>query len=198
MKSRVVDQVMMVVVSVVSMSLASCSTGKDASDKVSVVSMDDGVRAVETMSMNATVTAKNTASRKITLRSDAGGDLMFTAGPEMANFDQLTVGDKVHAVVTEEVAIYIGAGAPSSATTEGGAMLSPEGAEPGGVYFETHQVTVTVVAVDATRHRISLQLPDGSIKKLKVSKEVDLSHVAEGDNLIAVVSEGLALEITTP
>ncbi len=55
--------------------------------------------------------------------------------------------------------------------------LAPVGAKPGGVVVETSQVTVKVTAVDAKNHKVIFQLPDGTTKRVKVGKKVDLSIV---------------------
>jgi len=99
--------------------------------------------------------------------------------------------------VTEEVAVYIGAEAPS-ADASGTVLLSPKGAKPGGVIVETQQVTVVVTAVDAKKRKVTFRLPDGSTKKVKVSDKLDLSTVTIGESLTVVIGEGLAVTVTTP
>ena len=99
--------------------------------------------------------------------------------------------------MTEELAVFIGAEAPSGSTS-GTVMLSPDGEKPAGVIVETQQVTVVVTAVDANKHKVTFRLPDGSTKKVKVSDELDLSTVTIGESLTIVVSEGLAITVTAP
>jgi hypothetical protein len=65
------------------------------------------------------------------------------------NFAKIQVGDTVKATVTEEVAVYIGSGAPPSAVAGSGVALAPVGAKPGGVLVDTMQVTAKVNTVDA-------------------------------------------------
>ncbi|MGH8760312.1 MAG: hypothetical protein ACREVW_12480, partial [Burkholderiales bacterium] len=146
----------------------------------------------------ATVTGIDTAKRKVTLVSPSGSKSIYKAGPEVVNFAQIRVGDQVKATVTEEVAIFIGSGAPPSAVAGAGVALAPVGAKPGGVFVETSQVTVKVAAVDAKNHKVTFQLPDGTTKKVKVGKKVDLSTVRPGDNVTMQVSEGLAITVEKP
>jgi hypothetical protein len=198
MKKSVEKIAMLAVVLSVMIGVSACSKGMGGIEETSVIATDNGVMIVDTLTIEATVTAKNAAKRKLTLMSSTGGKTTYKAGPEVVNFDQIKVGDKVNAVVTEEVAVYIGVGAPPSASVSGEVLLSPVGGKPGVVVSETSQVTVVVTAVDVKKRKVTFQLPDGSTKKVKVSKKVDLSNVVIGENLTVVMGEGLALTVTTP
>jgi predicted RNA-binding protein with EMAP domain len=57
----------------------------------------------------------------------------------------------------------------------------------------TEQVTVTVTSVNVGGREVTLQLPDGTSKTVKVGDKVDLAKVRPCDNVTAQVSEGLAL-----
>lgn len=52
--------------------------------------------------------------------------------------------------------------------------------------------------MDAQKHKVTLEFPDGSSKKVKVGKKVDLSSVPIGANLKVQLSEGLAFSLRTP
>ena len=134
----------------------------------------------------------------MTLVSPKGTKSTYVAGPEVVNFAQIRVGDQVRATVTEEVAIFIGSGAPPSAMVGAGVALAPVGAKPGGVVVETTQVTVKVTTVDAKSRKVTFELPDGTTKTVKVGKKADLSAVRPGDNVTVQVSEGLAITVERP
>ena len=172
----------------------SCSTTK-VPVEIMAIETPDGAIIVETTTMTATVTAINAAKRKVTLVSPGGGKSTYKAGPEVVNFGQIQIGDKVKVVVTEEVAIYIGSGAPPSAMTETTVMLAPVGANPGGVLVDTAQVTVKIIDVDAAKHKVTFELSDATTKTVKVGKKADLSTVRPGDNITVQVSEGLAITV---
>jgi hypothetical protein len=180
------------------LTLTSCATTMEGVEETTVIETADGAIIVDTFTTTATVTAIDTAKRKVTLTSPGGSKSTYKAGPEIVNFPQIRVGDLVTATVTEEVAIYIGSGAPPSAIAGAGVSLAPVGAKPGGVLVETSQVTVKVTAVDAKSRNVSFQFPDGSTKKVKVGKKVDLSTVRPGDNVTVQVSEGLAITVEKP
>ena len=167
-------------------------------EKTTVVETANGVVVVDTLTITATVKAIDATSRKVTLVAPNGAKTVYQAGPDVVNFDQIKVGDQVKAVVTEEVAVFIGKGAPPDAMAATGVALAPVGAKPGGVMVNTEQVTVMVTAVNVEGRKVTFQLPDGTSKTVKVSDKVDLSKVRPGDNVTAQVSEGLALSVTKP
>ncbi|MDF7799704.1 hypothetical protein P4C99_09515 [Pontiellaceae bacterium B1224] len=197
MKKQLVKLTMLAAVPAMILGVSSCKTGMGGVESQNVVALPDGVLMVDTVTINATVTAKDLTNRKITLKSDTTGETKsFKASPDMTNFDQINAGDQVQAVVTDEVAIYLGAGAPPSETVTGGAMVSPDGTSPNGIVVATSSVTAEVSAVDAEKRKVALKLPDGKTKKVKVSKDVDLSQVFVGENVTMVIGEGLAISVS--
>jgi hypothetical protein len=163
--------------------------------EIMAIETPDGAIIVETVNMTATVTAIDRAKRKLKLVSPSGSKSTYKAGPEIVNFDQIQVGDRIKTTVTEEVAVFIGSGAQPSAMTETTVMIAPAGANPGSLVVDTALVTVKVIDVYAAKHKVTFELPDGTRKKVKVGKKVDLSTVRPGDNVTVQVSEGLAITI---
>lgn len=199
MNKYTVNTVVLAVTSAMVLGLCSCKTGMGGTETEAVVAMEGGVMVVDTITINATVVEKDAAKRKLVLQSnDTGARKTFKATPEMKGFDQVNVGDQVQAVVTEEVAVYIGAGDPSAAAASGTVMVSPDGAKPAGVVAVTSKVTVVVTAVDAKKHKVTFKLPDGSFRTIKVDKKMDLSNVPVGESVTVVIGEGLAISVTAP
>jgi Cu/Ag efflux protein CusF len=177
---------------------AACSTAPEGVGETTVIETADGAIIVDTFTTTATVTGIDSAKRKVTLVTPGGTKSTYQAGPEMINFEQIRIGDQVRATVTEEVAVFIGSGAPPSAIAASAVALAPLGAKPGGVRVDTTQVTVKITAVDAKSRNVTFELPDGTTKKFKAGKKVDLSAVRPGDNVTVQVSEGLALTVERP
>jgi 2-polyprenyl-3-methyl-5-hydroxy-6-metoxy-1,4-benzoquinol methylase len=172
----------------------SCSTAR-VPVEIMAIETPDGAIIVETTTMTATVTAIDPAKRKLKLVSPGGSKSTYKAGPEIVNFDQIQVGDHIKAMVTEEVAVFIGSGASPSAMTETTVMIAPAGANPGSVLVDTSQITVKVINVNAAKHKVTFELPDGTTKTVKIGKKVDLSTVRAGDNVTVQVSEGFAITV---
>ncbi len=177
---------------------ACASPGPMGVEQTSVVQTSDSVVVVDTFTATATVSAIDAAKRKITFVDADGHKSTYKAGPEVVNFDQIRVGDQVTVVLSEEVAMYIGHGEAPSSGGMTGVTLAPVGAKPGGVMVDTMQVTAKVTNVDAKSRKVTFELPDGSTKKVKADKKVDLSAINPGDNVTVQVSEGLAIMVQKP
>jgi hypothetical protein len=179
------------------LALTSCST-PEGTDQVAAIETPDGAVIVDTFTMTETVTGIDAAKRKLTLVSPNGSKSTYKCGPEVVNFAQIQIGDQVKAKLTEEVAVFIGSGAPPSAMAGTAVALAPIGAKPGGVMVDTEQVTAKVTAIDSKKHKVTLKFSDGTTKKVKVGKKVDLANVHVGDDVTVQVSEGLALSVEKP
>jgi len=154
---------------------------------------------VNTMDVNARVTAIDTANRKVTLLGPDGNKFTVKVGPEAVNFDQIRVGDLVNATVTEELVVYLdeeGASAPDGSAAM--VALAPKGAKPGGLMAETTQVTAIVTAIDTTGRTATLQFEDGSSKMFPVRDDIDLSQRKVGEKVVFQVTEMIAISVKKP
>jgi exosome complex RNA-binding protein Csl4 len=157
---------------------------------------DTGATVVDTFTVGGTVTAVDTATRKVTLAFPDGTTKTYHVGQGAINFDRIKAGDVVKAQVTEEFAVYLRkAGTPASVGEGMAVALAPKGAMPGGYMADTRHVTASIVSVDSKRRRVTLQFPDGSSQTLRVGKYVTFSDLKPGDAVEAQVSESLALSV---
>ena len=143
---------------------------------------EPGGEVVETSRINATVTAIDPAERKITLVTPNHEKLVVTAGPGVANFDQVRIGDQLKVTITEAVVVRMAK--PGEKLEDGGTALiglAPVGDKPGALSAETYQVTGTVTAIDQKRRKATLQFADGTSRKVKVRDDVDLSKRKVGE-----------------
>src|SRR5215472_10633445 len=170
------------------LAFTSCSTMEGTMEDTAIET-PDGAIIVETFTTSAKVTAIDTDKRKVTLTFPDGKKTTYKCGPEVVNFSRIQIGDQVNAKVTEEAAIFIGTGAPPSEIAGAGVSLAPVGYKPGGESVDTAQVTAKVTAVDAKQHRVTLQFADGTTKKVKVGKKVNLTAVPVGTDVTVQVSE---------
>jgi hypothetical protein len=198
MKNNIIKLTALALLPAAMLMFSSCAKRPQGTVEITAVATPEGAIIVETTTLTATVKAINPAKRKLTLVYSNGSKSTYKAGPEVVNFGQIQVGDQITAVVTEEVAIFIGSGALPSGMAATGVVLAPVGAKPGGVMVDTAQITVKVIAVDAAKNKVTFELPDGTTKTVKVAKKVDLSSVRLGDNVTVQVSEGLAITVEKP
>jgi hypothetical protein len=179
------------------LTFTSCSTpGGD--ETVVALETADGVAIVDTMKMSATVTAIDATTRKVTLTTADGKRRTVKCGPAVVNFPQIHINDLVNITITEELAVFLGTGAPPSAAGATAVALAPVGAKPGGVMADTVQVTAKVTAIDSKKRQVTLALPDGTSKKVKAGKQINLSAVQVGDNVTVQHTEALAITVEKP
>jgi hypothetical protein len=178
--------------------LSACATGPKV--ETEVIEQPDGVIVVDTLRLEATVTAIDATTREIRLKPAYGDEETFTAGEEMVNFGQVRVGDTVRAVVVESMAInLVPGGAPEGVDAAEAVVLAPKGEKPGGVTVDAVEVTGTIVAIDGHDHTVTVRFPTGATDVLQVGKHRDLSQVALGDSIRFRMTEAFAISVeTTP
>lgn len=179
---------------VAALGLTACSS-MHGTMETDTIETPSGAIIVDTFTTTATVLAIDGTNRKVTLQTADGHKTKYKCGPDVVNFNQIQVGDKVKVVVTEQAAVWMGAGSPPSSMVGAGAALAPVGGMPGGVVVGTTQATAEVVAVNAKKHKVTLKLSDGTTRTVKVGKKVNLSSVQPGDDVTVQLTEGLAISV---
>lgn len=179
----------------------SCSSTPEG-ERTRMVAVERGVPGgvmVETFKTTATVTAIDTANRKVTLVSPDGKKNVVKCGPEVINFDQIRIGDQLKVTVAEELVVFLaGTDAPPSDGEAALVALAPKGAKPGGVMAATVQITAKVTAIDLKHHKATLQFPDGATKTFPVRKDVDLTQRKVGEEVVIRSTEAFALSVEKP
>jgi hypothetical protein len=159
----------------------------------------DGVIVVETVQLQATVTAVDARTREVTLKPKYRKALVVKADKAVVNFGQIRVGDEVHVIVADEIAVTLIRGGAAESVGEAAAVgLAPLGAKPAIVMADTVEVTGTIIAIDAHAHSVTLEFVDGSTKEIKVGKHRDLSKVGLGDSVRVTLTEVVAISIESP
>lgn len=85
--------------------------------------------------MAAAITAIDAATRSVMLKGSQGNGLLLTAGPEVKNFAQLKVGDRVDVQYVEAVVLELkkGGGLPVARSDQVGEPVAKSGATPGAI-----------------------------------------------------------------
>jgi hypothetical protein len=158
---------------------------------------DQGVEAVEVIHSTATVLQIDPASRKVTLLLDTGKKKTFKVDKSVQNLDQVKVGDKLKMAYTEELVIVVGQSNQAPAAAEGSEVgVAPKGAKPGIVMVDTTAVTAKILAVDAAKHRVTIEDADGKKKTIKLgSKVTNMDSLKPGDTVGMLLTESLVVEI---
>jgi Cu/Ag efflux protein CusF len=159
-----------------------------------------GVVAGGAVELEATVKAVDKEARTVTLEGEGGRTVTVKAGPEVRNFDQIAVGDKVEVNYLEAVAIYVekSGGAPS-AQTGAAVERAPLGAKPAVAAAETVEIKAKVTAIDKKARTVTLQGPAGNSRTIKVDPKVErFDELEVGDDVVVRHTEAIAIAVETP
>ena len=144
----------------------------------------------------ATVVELDKAKRHVTLKGPAGRLVPLTVGPNVANFDQVKVGDLLLVHYSEALSLTLkkhGKALRSSTATAGGA-LAPLGERPAGEVGEQIEITADVVAVHAKSQTVTLRGPHRTVD-VQIEDPKQFKLVKVGDQVEAVYTQGLAMSI---
>lgn len=193
-------------VAAAALALTSCSssppTAKPLGETTRTTVYKEGVPGgviVETMRLHATVVAVDTTNRAVTIAVPDGRQKVIGCGPEVANFDQIRVGDRVNAVITSELALALaGTDIPNLDARGAAAVLAPKGAKPGGAIAKTQEYTATIKDINRNRREVTLQLPDETTRTFPVRPDIDLSQRKVGQQVAVRVSVAVAISVEDP
>ena len=156
----------------------------------------DGAIVVEAVELVATVTAIDGRARTLTIDPKYGEEQVVKVGPEMANFNQIRVGDQVHAELIEEIAVALIPGGVAESVGELDAVaLAPLGDKPAITVASSREVTADIIAIDAHAHSVTLELIDGSTYSVKVGKHIDLTTIALGDSVLIQITDAVLIAV---
>jgi Cu/Ag efflux protein CusF len=147
----------------------------------------------------AAVTAIDSEHRLVTLQLADGSSRIVHLGKEFINFDQIKVGDLVHATLAEEVAVSVNKS--GSAGNDGANVLvarAPQGSKPGIIIARTDEISAKIDSVDASNRTITLAQAEGQPTTLKVGPAVNLADLQKGDDVVAHVTQGLSIIVQEP
>jgi hypothetical protein len=161
------------------------------------------VAGAATTEVTAKVIAVDPAQRTVTLQSASGQTRTIEVGDQVRNFDQIKVGDTVHAKYTQALALELKKGASGmAAPTEEHAITPPvaPGAKPGGTVARKVTATAEVVAIDPAKQMVTLRGPAGNEVDVDVQDPNQLKNINKGDHVQVTYVEALAIAVreTTP
>jgi hypothetical protein len=175
-----------------------CNNGKEVQGEETVVATPDGVDVTETAVLSATVTAIDPDDRKVTLQMADGHKKTFKA-PKDFDLGKLSVGERVKATLTEELAVSLDKGGAGTGADEASAIAVAAAAhETEFMTADALEVSARVSRVDEKKRRVTLTLADGTTKEIKVAKSIDLANVKEGDDVVARYTQAIAVELVAP
>jgi len=148
----------------------------------------------QTVDFTATIIAIDRTTRDLTLKGPKGNWVVVSAGPEVKNFDQLNVGDKVHTRYNEALVLELKKGNDMAVTRtdEKSAVGAVPGAQPAGVAGRRITVVADVIAVNKDTQTVTLRGPQLTAE-LKISDPDQFRRIKKGDQVYAVYTQALAM-----
>lgn len=182
----------------VTMLVAGAATFAPAQEAAAVALKVPGLVVIHgELTIDATVTKVDAKTRIVTLKTKAGETEEVVAGPSVKNFDQIKVGDKVHAKATQSLTLELikggGKGKPSRVDGSGAAKAE-KGAKPSGAVAENVTITANVTAVDRTAKTITVQGPVRTLT-LDVSDPEQLKLIEVGDAIKGTYKVAVAVAL---
>jgi hypothetical protein len=148
------------------------------------------------MSATGTITSIDTAKREVTIRNADGEEHVFSVGPKV-HLERAKVGDKIRVDYNVGVAIALkkGGGEMREKVEAQAASHTPSSATPSVQATSRTTIVADVLAVDKAKQMVRLKGPEGRVADVKVEDKAALADVAVGDQVIAVVTEEVAVTL---
>lgn len=147
----------------------------------------------------ATISAIDYQSRQVTLQDAQGHRQTLQANPNVQRFEQVKVGDRVHAEVAEESAVFIsGRGVAADDGIIQRLLQQARSDQPGMALHSSEQVTAQVTAVDLAQHSVTLRYPNGISRTVLVRPDVALDEHAVGSQVVIRVSTAMLVRVEKP
>ena len=152
--------------------------------------------AEQIVDVTAVIIGIDRTTRDITLRGPRNNWVVVTAGPDVKNFDQMNVGDQVHARYTEALVIELKKGNDLAVTRteEASAKGAAPGAQPHGVAGRRITVVADVIAVNRATQTVTLKGPQLTVD-VKVDDPDQLRRIKKGDQVYATYTQALAIVV---
>ncbi len=163
---------------------------------VTVTSQPGRVAAAQVIKASVVVTAIDPASRGLTLKTADGKTFDLVAGPEVRNFDQIKLNDRVVAEYVRALTLELRKGGGVRQGTESAdAARTKQGEKPGVAVGGRVTVVADVVDVNQKQKTISLRGPKGNVVVLDVQNPDQFKVVKKGDQVEADYAEALAISV---
>jgi hypothetical protein len=155
---------------------------------------EPGALVIDTVTATDTVKAVDDRTHALTLESPNGAIETYHAFPNTIDFDQIHVGDKVRATVTEALAVSVRkAGTPPPVGDAVAVELAPKGATPGIFVANSEEATSKIMEVNRFTRTITLAELAGGPKTVKLGSGVNVSELKKGDDVVVRYTDALVL-----
>lgn len=158
---------------------------------------EGGVMMGEKLTLRGKVISIDKKNRSVVVEGEQGRQIEISAPEDSPNFDQIKVGDPVVATYVEAIALAIQPveGAEPGASAVAAVSTAPPGATPSAAIAERIQLRAVVNSVDTKERTVTLDVPEGGQRTLKVGESIDLAKVKKGEQVSVTFTRALAISI---
>jgi hypothetical protein len=160
-----------------------------------------GGSATASLTHTATVTQIDAKDRWVTLKMDDGSMLDVQAGPEVKNFAQIKVKDRVSFTQQDTVTVEVVPAGQAAPTVSSGSAVTtaPLGAKPMAVKVDTTVVSGAVTAIDYAKRLVTVKGPEGNSHTLEVGPGAKkFSSLKVGDVIVITVKSASTIQVMSP
>lgn len=147
------------------------------------------------------VVTKIDAKNRVVSFKNKDGEVDIIAGPEVKNFAQIKVGDRLDVAYEVAVAIELVKTKNNdirSREAVSDVKTAPSGSKPGMVKTNIVKITASVVSIDQKKQMVTLKGPKGNNVEVKVDKPELLKGITTKDQVDVTYAEAIAAVISTP
>jgi hypothetical protein len=160
-----------------------------------------GEIVTDATSTTATVVSVDHTNRRVVLKRADGSSVTYNAAPNAFGFDDIKTGDLVKVSVAEELAVFLGKNSVPASVGADTAKLRvrlPGGTQAVAAEVGTRVFTAMITSIDDWLETVTLQLPDGTARTIKVSTAVNLADVSVGDTVSVQSTEAAVILLEKP
>jgi hypothetical protein len=153
--------------------------------------------ASQSVLVSALVEAVDQETRVVTLRKSNGEAITFTAGDDVRNLAQVSVGDHLTAEYVETVSIVVMAadGLEPEAAEVAAMARAEEGDMPGFAAMDAVVITATVEEINLEMNTFKLKGPAGEINEYTARNPQNLKRSAVGDLVVMTITSAVAIVV---
>jgi hypothetical protein len=151
------------------------------------------------VTISASVENIDYTNREVTLKGPLGNEVTFTVDQRVKRFDEIKVGDFVHADYYISIAAEVRK--PTAEEEAHPIMLldaagkAPPGTSPAAGGLRRFKVVTTIEGLDRPTQRITVKGPRGHYFTTRVEDPSVLTQVRLGDNVVVTYTEALAVSL---
>jgi hypothetical protein len=169
-----------------------------AEEKAPAADPSPRFEAVEQSSDTMTIVSIDEANRYVTLKSASGDTATIKCGPEVRNFAQLRVKDRVVTKYSEKFTVHVDTTGVAEVTSETVTGRAPLGAKPSASQTETTQAKATIDAIDKNAGTVTLRGLDNEPYTLHPLDPANLDRVKVGQVVVFTHTVAVAISVEKP